>query len=215
MRLVKEFSTRELIDALSYDFDPLQGMSPPTSADGPQAQSWPPQHDLHSRRGARVSTIEIAIRAQAKRFLSHQLIVQHLEAIWAGTIVFHSEADNLHRRPSSGEEPYNRNRSYGTIGDNALPADNVLSRKANDIRTNKRPSVPSLLIRRSVTLYNPRDASLFKLSRLRVPRYRQVFSTLSFAIMLGLFLSVLIERSLYITPLEVVFWFWSIRIHAR
>jgi hypothetical protein len=60
-----------------------------------------------------------------------------------------------------------------------------------------------------VTLYDPSDASLFKLSRLRVPRYRQLFSTMSYAIMLGLFLAVLIERSLDITALEIVFWFWS------
>jgi hypothetical protein len=60
-----------------------------------------------------------------------------------------------------------------------------------------------------VSLYDPADASLFKLSRLRVPRYRQLFSTISYAVMLGLFLSVLIERSLDISALELVFWFWS------
>ena len=64
-------------------------------------------------------------------------------------------------------------------------------------------------IRRSVTLYDPRDTSLFKLSRLRVPRYRQFLSTCSLAVLLGLFLAVLIERSLKITVLEVIFWFWS------
>ena len=222
MRLIKEFTTRELIDALSYDFDPLQGMSPPGTgtATGQQTPVWPAQathRDLQSRKtqskGARVSTIEVAIRAQTKRFLAHPLVVQHLEAIWAGTIVFHSEADNLHRKPSSAEEPYNRGRVYGTMNENspsALPADSVLSRKAHNTRTNKRPSTDGTLTRRSVTLYDPRDASLFKLSRLRVPRYRQVFSTLSFATMLGLFLAVLVERSDYITPLEVLFWFWSV-----
>ena len=64
-------------------------------------------------------------------------------------------------------------------------------------------------VRRSATLYDPRDASLFKLSRLRVPRYRQFLSTCSFAVLLGLYLAVLIERSLTITTMEVVFWFWS------
>lgn len=64
-------------------------------------------------------------------------------------------------------------------------------------------------MRRSVSLYDPSEASPFKLSRLRVPRYRQLFSTLSYAIMLGLFLAVLVEHSLYITPLEIVFCFWS------
>ena len=220
MRLIKEFTTRELIDALSYDFDPLQGMSPPTTATatGQRTPGWSvyPNPESHSQRaqakGARVSTIEVSIKAQAKRFLAHILVVQHLEAIWAGTVVFHSEADNLHRKPSAGEEPFNRGRRYGTMDEHlpsALPADAVLSRKANKTRTNKRPSEDITFVRRSVTLYNPRDASLFKLSRLRVPRYRQIFSTLSFATMLGLFLAVLIERSLYITPLEVLFWFWS------
>lgn len=217
MRLIKDFTTRELIDALSYDFDPLQGMTGAPTASDHRSSGWAIRQDLQRQRTqakcARVSTIEIAIRAQAKRFLSHQLVVQHLEAIWAGTIVFHSEADNLHRKPSSGEEPYNRGRVYGTIhGDaqNAVPAESLPSRTAHETGTNKRPSASMNLVRRSVTLYNPREASLFKLSRLRVPRYRQVFSTFSFAIMLGLFLAVLIERSLYITPLEVVFWFWSI-----
>ncbi|KAK5121447.1 hypothetical protein LTR85_005280 [Meristemomyces frigidus] len=211
MRLIKEFTTRELIDALSYDFDPLQGMSAPsTGAATPNLRDV--QGQRTQARGARVSTIEIAIRAQAKRFLAHPLVVQHLEAIWAGTIVFHSEADNLHRKPSRLLEEHRRNTGgYGTINEHspsALPADAVLSRKARATRTTKKP-IDKPLGRRSVTLYDPRDASLFKLSRLRVPRYRQVFSTLSLATMLGLFLAVLIERSLYITPLEVVFWFWS------
>lgn len=217
MRLVKEYSTRELIDALSYDFDPLQGMSAPTTAGNTPGNVTPANRDLQSQRvqarGARVSTIEIAIRAQAKRFLAHPLIVQHLEAIWAGTVVFHSEADNLHRKPPSRTEQTSRGLGgrYGTIAEHspsALPADAVLSRKARETRTSKKPAEKPRA-RRSVTLYDPRDASLFKLSRLRVPRYRQVFSTISFAIMLGLFLAVLVERSLEITPLEIVFWVWS------
>ena len=216
IRLLKEFSTRELIDALSYDFNPLQGMSPPTAAaaTGQRTHGWVyPHQDWHGQaKAARVSTIEVAIKAQAKRFLAHPLVVQHLEAIWAGTVVFHSEADNLHRKPSAGEEPNMRGRRYGTIdthSPSALPADSVLSRKAHETRMTKRPSeVP--FARRSVTLYNPRDASFFKLSRLRVPRYRQLFSTVSFATMLGLFLAVLVERSLDITPLEVLFWIWSV-----
>lgn len=200
MRLLKDFNTRELIDALSYDFDPLEGLSPVTSGiatpGGPKVQR---QHG----RGARVSTVEVAIRAQAKRFLAHGLVVQQLEAIWAGTIVFHSAADSLHRKPPKPE--HRRSRGYGTIephSPSAAPADAVASKKVPN--SNEQP-----VIRRSVTLYDTRDASLFKLSRLRVPRYRQFFSTISFAIMLGLFLAVLIDRSLEITPLEVVFWFWS------
>ncbi|TKA33571.1 hypothetical protein B0A50_00407 [Salinomyces thailandicus] len=221
MRLIKEFTTRELIDALSYDFDPLQGMM--TSANG---TATPLLRDIQGQktqaRAARVSTIEIAIRAQAKRFLAHPLVVQHLEAIWAGTIVFHSEADNLHRKPYDKPAEERRGRratggGYGTVEEHspsALPADAVLSRKARDTRVARKPAAAAaaatpLQGRRSVTLYDPRDASLFKLSRLRVPRYRQVLNTLSLAVMLGLFLAVLVDRSLYITPLEVLFWFWS------
>ncbi|RMZ10635.1 hypothetical protein D0860_03742 [Hortaea werneckii] len=212
MRLLKEFSTRELIDALSYDFDPLQGMSASnTGTATPMLQDV--QGQKAQARAARVSTIEIAIRAQAKRFLAHPLVVQHLEAIWAGTVVFHSEADNLHRKPQRLQDVQRGRRAngYGTIDDrspSALPADSVFSRKAPNAPATRKagPHPPG---RRAVTLYDPRDASLFKLSRLRVPRYRQVLNTLSLAVMLGLFLAVLAERSLYITPLEVVFWIWS------
>ncbi|KAI7268304.1 hypothetical protein KC345_g7688 [Hortaea werneckii] len=212
MRLLKEFSTRELIDALSYDFDPLQGMSASnTGTATPLLQDV--QGQKAQARAARVSTIEIAIRAQAKRFLAHPLVVQHLEAIWAGTVVFHSEADNLHRKPQRLQDVQRGRRAngYGTIEDrspSALPADSVFSRKAHNAPAPRKagPQPPG---RRAVTLYDPRDASLFKLSRLRVPRYRQVLNTLSLAVMLGLFLAVLAERSLYITPLEVVFWIWS------
>ena len=219
MRLVKEFNTRELIDALSYDFDPLQGMSVQVADRvGGAGTATPAMSDLQSRkvqaRGARVSTIEIAIRAQSKRFLAHPLVVQHLEAIWAGTVVFHFEADNLHRKPALAEQEHGDRHQptggYGTIRHSlsAPPADSVFSRKARAIKQPPHPKETSLA-RRSVTLYDPTEASLFKLSRLRVPRYRQVFSTVSFATMLGLFVAVLADRSLDITPLEIVFWVWS------
>jgi hypothetical protein len=219
MRLLKEFTVRELIDALSYDFDPLQGMSTPptTTGRGTPGYATPAhlddaQHHRTRGKGARVSTIEIAIRSQAKRFLAHPLVVQHLEAIWAGTIVFHSEADNLHRKPPRERLRKAINGTYGTLNDHspsALPADAVLSRKAQETRTSKKPELHHTA-RRSVTLYDPHDSSLFKLSRLRVPRYRQLFSTISFAVMLGLYIAVLYDRSVTITPLEVVFWFWSV-----
>ncbi|KAJ5297343.1 hypothetical protein N7508_007592 [Penicillium antarcticum] len=182
IKLLREYSTRELIDALSYEFYPLQGQDSSTAlAPGPQRKRVVV---------ARVSCLEVAIRAQAKRFLAHPVVVQQLEAIWAGTVVFHSAADNLHRR-------VNRNRGdmdYGT----SIDQNGTLGTT---------PSNGTL--RRSVSLYNPRDASLFKLSRLRVPRYRQFLSTLSYAVLLGLFLAVLEQRSRRITSLEVVFWFWS------
>ncbi|KAF2083202.1 hypothetical protein K490DRAFT_12394, partial [Saccharata proteae CBS 121410] len=182
MRLIKEFSTRELIDALSYDFDPLQGLNPPTVSGRPTS----------TPRLARISTVEIAIRAQAKKFLAHPLVVQQLEAVWAGTIVFHSAADNLHRQLPAKRQV--RRTNYGTM---------------QEVSSQPSATDKSTGIRRTVTLYDPREASLFKLSRLRVPRYRQLFSTCSFAIMLGLFVAVLHEKSLDITVLEIIFWFWS------
>lgn len=180
IKLLKEYSTRELIDALSYEFYPLQGQDPPVGRTG--------AHAKRLAAAGRVSCLEVAIRAQAKRFLSHPVVVQQLEAIWAGTIVFHSTADSLHLAVNQA-----RGLDYGTSRDQ----NNLASGSGN------------LALRRSVTLYNPRDASLFKLSRLRVPRYRQILSTLSFAVLLGLFLAVLEQRSRRITSLEIVFWFWS------
>ncbi|KAK4935415.1 hypothetical protein LTR10_023520 [Elasticomyces elasticus] len=192
IRLLKDYSTRDLIDALSYDFDPLQGHPDSLPADNDGRRGTIASRK-QVQRPARISCFEIAIRAQAKQFLSHPTVVQQLEAIWAGTIVFHSAADNLHRKLAIPKEF----RSYGT-NDMGPPA-----------KAASTPSYDSALLRRAVTLYNPRDASLFKLSRLRVPRYRNILSTMSFAVLLGLFVAVLVERSLEITPLEVFFWFWA------
>ena len=185
IRLLREYSTRELIDALSYDFDPLQGQVEPAVV---TVNGGAPVIARRVPRAARVSCFEVALRAQAKRFLAHPLVVQQLEAIWAGTIVFHSAADSMHRKQPSIRQ---QQPSYGTTD------------------TNKSMNFDPSMLRRAATIYNPRDASLFKLSRLRVPRYRNVLSTLSFSVLLGLFLAVLIERSLEITPLEVFFWFWA------
>ena len=155
---------------------------------------------------ARISALEIAIRAQSKRFLAHPLVVQQLEAIWAGSIVFHSAADNLHRPPEKVMP--NQTRGYGTIGATG-PVLLASPDRLQPARQRDHVEPVKFTVRRSATLYDPRDASLFKLSRLRVPRYRQFLSTCSFAILLGLFIAVLVERSLKITSLEVVFWFWS------
>ncbi|CAG7918840.1 unnamed protein product [Penicillium olsonii] len=181
IKVLREYSTRELLDALSYEFHPLQGQDPDTT----------PTRPTRKVVTARVSCLEVAIRAQAKRFLAHPVVVQQLEAIWAGTVVFHSAADNLHRREPAAQSG---NLDYGTSMDRngSIPTEHSNG-----------------TLRRSVTLYNPRDASLFKLSRLRVPRYRQFLSTLSFAVLLWLFLAVLNQRSRRITTLEIVFWFWS------
>lgn len=165
-----------------------------------------PQKTKPQPRAARISALEIAIRAQSKRFLAHPLVVQQLEGIWAGNIVFHSSADNLHRPPKKTKN--SQTEGYGTTD----PSGSVPEITRDHLppalqRTYMEPAKFS--VRRSVTLYDPREASLFKLSRLRVPRYRQILSTCSFAILLGLYLAVLIQRSLDITPLEIVFWIWS------
>ncbi|CRG86586.1 UPF0182 protein [Talaromyces islandicus] len=192
IKLLREYTTRELIDGLSYDFYPLQGQDP--------RLFLTPLHSSRNKQAmghARISCLEIAIRAQAKRFIAHPLVVQHLEAIWAGTIVFHSIADNLHRPHLAASTAASRSHAlYGST---------------NPVGTqhhNKRLAPPEYP-RRTATLYDPHDASLFKLSRLRVPRYRQFLSTISFAVLLGLYLAVLAERSLHITTVEVIFWFWS------
>lgn len=196
-----------MIDALSYDFLPLQGLPTSSSGNLTPGPNWgPPPKEKSQARAARISTLEIAIRAQSKRFLAHPLVVQQLEAIWAGTIVFHSAADNLHRSPEKVTP--NQNLGYGAIGGRAP----VLQASPDGLQPAKqRDHLEPVIftVRRSATLYDPREASLFKLSRLRVPRYRQFLSTGSFAVLLGLYLAVLIERSLTITALEVVFWFWS------
>jgi hypothetical protein len=200
IKLLKEYNTRELIDALSYDFYPLQGLQNPETNFGSNSGSHRPKPGA-----SRISTLEIAIRAQAKRFLAHPAVVQQLEAIWAGTIVFHSAADHLHRpQPINGP---NLNRGYGATDQGNLGAKSSQSPHVNFPRQND-PSICNPT-RRTVTLYDPRDASLFKLSRLRVPRYRQFFSTCSLVILLALFLAVLSQRSTDITTLEVIFWFWS------
>jgi Ion transport protein len=211
IKLLKEYNTRELIDALSYDFFPLQGLSGPGAVTPGMGQD---QRNKARPAAARISTLEVAIRASAKRFLAHPLVVQQLEAIWAGTIVFHSAADNLHRKHSGTPQMQEHRKPNDSTQHLLVPGQNVTYGSMPSPRPHPSPDKPKGMqqlaqIRRTVTLYDPRDASLFKLSRLRVPRYRQFFSTCSLAILLCLFLAVLSQRSTNITPLEIVFWFWS------
>ena len=203
-RLLKDYSSRELIDALSYDFDPLNGLQHNSS------HSVKDESRRHTRQGnelvnaSRTSTLEVAIRAEAKRFIAHPLVVQHLEAIWEGTVVFHSAADNLHRYPTKPRTAHDRHSAAQHVVPPRTP------RPASHARSqNKSASQRLETVRRAVTLYDPSTASFFKLSRLRVPRYRQIFSTLSFAILLMLFLAVLAQRSVKLTTPEVLFWLWS------
>lgn len=198
IKLLKEYSTRELIDALSYDFYPLQGIPGHQTPLGPRDGTGRPK-----LAAARTSTLEVAIRASCKHFLAHPLVVQQLEAIWNGAISFYSAADSLHRH----KPPSSNNRSAWSRRNSLDPRTPLLGAQQGKEELSRYDSIPPG--RRTVTLYDPRNASLFKLSRLRVPRYRQFFSTCSLAVLIGLFLAVLIQRSESITSLELMFWFWS------
>jgi Ion transport protein len=206
IKLLKEFSARELIDALSYDFYPLQGFVHKKAVPAFSRNEWNSNGKDYDVLGvARVSTLEVAIRAQTKRFLSHPLVVQHLEAIWAGYIVFHSAADSMHRQEQRGSMTREHGLAYGTADDITLTA-SLLGKPSEE-----RASVhQARRTKRTVTLYNAQYASPLKLSRLRVPRYRQFLSTCSLAILLFLFVAVLRRRSIEFRPLEFIFWLWCI-----
>ncbi|KAI0541068.1 hypothetical protein GGR58DRAFT_457786 [Xylaria digitata] len=191
LKLLKEYSTRELIDALSYDFDPLQGCPRTPTQNGRVSDS------RGRTQFARSSTLEVAIRASAKHFVSHPLVIQQLEAIWNGAITFYSSHDNLHRVATTPDQRGD--------ADARTP---LLSHQSLKEQASQLP-VHAIPVRRTVALYDPRNASPLKLSRLRVPRYRYFLSTCSLFVMICLFLAVLIHRSSPITSLELVFWFWS------
>ncbi|PCD43947.1 hypothetical protein AU210_003032 [Fusarium oxysporum f. sp. radicis-cucumerinum] len=195
LKLLKEYNVRELIDALAYDFYPLQGL--PGSQAPTSPRKSPPANKL-PLIASRTSTLEVAIRASAKHLLAHPLVVQQLEAIWSGAITFHSSADSLHREPPPAAG-LNSNGYIGKATDRT-PLLGAIAQKET------RFTPPG---RRTASLYDPRQASLLKLSRLRVPRYRSFLSTISLAVLIGLFLAVLAERSVQITGLELIFWFWS------
>ena len=197
LKLLKEYTTRELIDVLSYDFYPLQGLP---GMDATAESKRPDSRARNRTLASRTSTLEVAIRASAKRFLAHPLVVQHLEAIWNGAVSFYSAADSLHREIPSTPSFNSAARSHAKA-DARTP---LLGSQSSRDDTGNAPAG-----RRTVTLYDPRQASPFKLSRLRVPRYRFFLSTLSLGILIGLFLAVLTRRSSRITTLELVFWFWS------
>jgi hypothetical protein len=195
LKLLKEYNVRELIDALAYDFYPLQGL--PGSQAPTSPRKSPPANKL-PLIASRTSTLEVAIRASAKHLLAHPLVVQQLEAIWSGAITFHSSADSLHREPPPAAG-LNSNGYIGKATDRT-PLLGAIAQKETHF------TPPG---RRTASLYDPRQASLLKLSRLRVPRYRSFLSTISLAVLIGLFLAVLAERSVQITGLELIFWFWS------
>ncbi|POR34167.1 Calcium channel YVC1 [Tolypocladium paradoxum] len=196
LKLLKEYTTRELIDALAYDFYPLQGLP---GAQPPSPSGRTSTKAKQAMTASRTSTLEVAIRASAKHFLAHPVVIQQLEAIWNGAITFYSSADSLHRE--APPSPFQGMNGNAAKPDARTPLLGTLPPKQDHFH------VPPG--RRAVMLYDPRQASMLKLSRLRVPRYRSFLSTLSLAVLIGLFLSVLAQRSVQITGLELVFWFWS------
>ncbi|EMR11251.1 hypothetical protein PNEG_00282 [Pneumocystis murina B123] len=153
IKILKYFKSEELIDVLTYDFWPLQGASLDYT-------------DMAFIGANKISAIEVAIRAEAKRFLSVPVVVQILENIWKGNIVFYSSSDKNDFIPES--------------------------------------------YRRVSTIYDSRECSILKLSRLRVPKYRHYMATVSFAIMLALVTATLIQNIPQITTLELVMDFWAI-----
>ncbi|KAI3320057.1 hypothetical protein HD806DRAFT_507619 [Xylariaceae sp. AK1471] len=202
LKLLKEYSTRELIDALSYDFDPLQGSpsTPPTpNGRTPQSRATTPP----ARQLAKSSTLEVAILASAKHFVSHPLVVQQLEAIWSGAITFYSSHDNLHRTQAAATGAPRSDQRVNADARTPLLGHHPFKELSSQLPLHAIP------VRRTVALYDPRNASLLKLSRLRVPRYRDFLSTCSLFVMICLFLAVLTEHSSRITSLELLFWFWS------
>ncbi|OAA61400.1 hypothetical protein ISF_05479 [Cordyceps fumosorosea ARSEF 2679] len=207
LKLLKEYSTRELIDALAYDFYPLQGLPggiPEDVVAGRVAAAGKAKGTLTA---SRTSTLEVAIRASAKHFLAHPVVVQQLEAIWSGAISFYSSADTLHREEAPAGF-YSHGLPNGAPGGKLDDRTPLLGGGGGAAAPrHAQYHVPNG--RRTVMLYDPRQASMFKLSRLRVPRYRSFLSTLSLAVLIGLFLAVLIQRSVHISGLELVFWFWS------
>ncbi|KAL2159938.1 hypothetical protein VTH06DRAFT_2071 [Thermothelomyces fergusii] len=195
IELLKEYSPRDLIDALCHDFYPLQGIPgsrPPLASPAGKSAS----------ATLRTSALEVAIRASAKQFLSHPLVVQQIEGIWNGAITFSSSAtDSGNQGPAAGAAGSSQSRRQTTLRTPLLGDQRAKSEAGR--------SQAGAADCRSVALYNPRTASLFKLSRLRVPRYRRLLSTCSLIVLVCLFLAVLAQRSSKITTLELLFWFWS------
>lgn len=165
IKLLKEFSDHEeLMNALTYDFFPL--------ANGETAQ-----RTTIIPRWQRISALEIAIQAEAKRFLAHPAVVKILEEIWHGSIMFQSSIHKLHRVKFANEEEVLA-AGYGRRG----------------------PGV----------MYKYEEASLLKLSRLRVPRYRHALNLFSFSILLMLYMLVLSRQRMEVTATEIVFGLWSL-----
>jgi hypothetical protein len=163
IKLLKDYSDPDdLMNALTYDFYPL--------ANGNTRKEIIP-------RWQRISTLELSIKAEAKRFLSHPVVIEVLEEIWNGSVMFQSSMHKLHRIKFANEEEVIAH-GYG--------------RRGPGIR------------------YRYENASLFKLSRLRVPRYRHFINLGSFAVLLTLYMLVLSRQAGKFSAVELVFWLWSL-----
>ena len=150
------------MNALTYDFYPL--------ANGDADREIIP-------RWQRISTLELAIKAEAKRLLAHPAVIQILEEIWNGSVMFQSSMHKLHRARFSNEEEV---------------VDAGYGRRGPGIR------------------YRYEDASILKLSRLRVPRYRHFLNLASFCVLLALYIMVLFNKPEKFSGLELLFWLWSL-----
>ncbi|ODV89015.1 hypothetical protein CANCADRAFT_132864 [Tortispora caseinolytica NRRL Y-17796] len=161
MKMLKDYEVDDLIQALTYSFYPLQR--------GDAISAVP--------KWERLSGFELAIKAQAKAFLSHPMIIHLVEELWSGSVVMSSSVDNFHRIAASDSE---------------LIASLAFSARDSAVR------------------YNYENASIFKLSRLRVPLYRQWISTFSTFLLFFIFIKVLSNRSPKVTYLEIAFWIVSL-----
>ncbi|ANB13997.1 Yvc1p [Sugiyamaella lignohabitans] len=171
IKLLKDFDEDDLMNALTYDFYPLARGMPENSSTSQSTQSQ------LIPRWQRLSTLELAIKAEAKRFLAHPVVIQVLEEIWNGSIMFQTSMHKLHRVKFANEEEVLASQ---------------FGRRGAGIR------------------YNYSDASILKLSRLRVPRYRHLLNLASFCVLLGLYLMVLSSHSMKISTQEIVFALWSL-----
>ena len=189
IKLLKEFTTRELIDALAYDFDPLQRQPSPIPIPGTGAAAGAgagkgkgagkgtmgnqglKQHGPAASSGiARISCPKSpSVPRQSGFWLIRSLSSNSSHLGWHHRLSLYCRSSASSRTQNChSTTPFSSPRA----GIWVLPP-SPRNRTFTLLLFLLRPPYP----RRSVTLYDPRDASLFKLSRLRVPRYRQFLST--------------------------------------
>lgn len=172
IKLLKEYSPDQLMDALTFDFYPLAGDDDSNSDDSRVRHGG----SIFVPRWQRASTLELAVKAEAKRFLSHPVVTKVLDDIWKGNIMFQSTVQKIHRAPIEDVRQF---LAYNRRG-------------------------PALR-------YSFEAASILKLSRLRVPRYRHLLTLLSFCVMLLLYIIVLRQpRDVHVSRADVIFGVWTL-----